>query len=186
MKKNIILVLWIIYSLGFGLLITTLEGKESFIEKLFLGLLVSQIVLAFYALLVMIINCSIKELSLRFKISPPKRFKTKVTPIYEVTTYEETSSYFSIGKYELAWIDFDSNNSRFYLLPFVTLFQRYRYKAVDFFDFEQKLEENTDIENLFEEKFAEKNKKQIEKETAEKREKDKIDSLNKVFKENYE
>lgn len=186
MKDSIGAILWGIYSIGFGLLITTLEGKEPFMEKFGIGFLVAQIVLGFYMLIIMIINGCILSTKLRFKLSPPKRFKTKVTPIYKVTTYEETNSYFSIGKYELAWIDFNSSNSRFYLLPFVTLFQRYRYQAVEFLEFEQKLEESTDIESSFEAKFAEKNKKQIEGKTAKQRELDKINNLNKVFKQNYE
>jgi len=160
---------------------TTLEGKEPFVEKLFIGLLVSQVALGLYILLVLIINCCISGISFRFKLSPPKRFKTKVTPIYKGIAYEEYGC-FTICKYELTWMDFDGNSYRSYLLPFASIFQRYKYKNVGSFEFDYDLDGITDLEALFEGKLVEKNKIKTEKQ----RQLDRIDNLNKVFKENYE
>jgi len=186
MKNNIITALWVTYSLSFGYLMTTLEGEAPFKEKFGLGLLGAQIILGIYLILVLGFNCAIRESKIKFKLPPPKRFLTKITPIYKVSVYEEVENYFNISKYELAWIDFCSENYRFWLLPFCGLFQRYKYQAVGFYAFEQKLEEGMNIEDSYETKSAEENKKQIEEKTAEQKELDKINKLNKIFLENYE
>jgi hypothetical protein len=185
-KDDIICTLWIAYSLGFASLTTTLEGREPVVEKLFLGLLFGQIILAVYLLIVMCFNATLRCLKFRIKLPPPQRFLVKITPIYEVNVYEEVDNYFEISKYELAWVDFNSFDYRFFLLPFCTLFKRYKYYEVGSYSFERELKEDTSIELLFEEKFAEKSKKQREEETAKQKELNKINKLNKVFKENYE
>jgi hypothetical protein len=185
-KDDIVLTLWATYSLGFASLTATLEGRETVVEKFFLGLLFGQIILAIYLLIVLCFNASLRCLKFRIKLPPPKRFLVKITPIYEVNVYDEIDDYFDIIKYELAWVDFNSFDYKFYILPFCTLFKRYKYYEAGSYGFEQKLEESADIGLLYEEKFAEKNKKQMEVETAKQKELDKINKLNKVFKENYE
>ncbi len=186
MKDNVVTILWGACTLIFGVLTSQLDGSESTVEKFSLGLLFAQIILGIYLLLVLGFNCLIGNIKFRFKLPPPKRFLTKVTPIYKVSVYEEVENYFNISKYELAWIDFCSGNYRFWLLPFCGLFQIYKYQPIGFYAFEQKLEEGIDIGAMYEVKFAEENKKQIEERTAEQKELDKIDKLNKTFLENYE
>lgn len=89
MKDNIIISLWIIYTVGFGLLGVTLDQNADNIEIFGLCCLFAQLILAVYLLLVGGFNTLLGKFKFRTKISPPKRFKNKVTPIYELITYEK-------------------------------------------------------------------------------------------------
>lgn len=72
-------------------------------------------------------------------------------------------------------------------MPFITLFQRYRYVPVDFFyEFEMDLDKIENIGLLWEGEYAKKYSKEIELKTAAQKELEKVNKLNKVFLENYE
>lgn len=187
MKDNIILGLWAIYSISLATLSVVYAGQEDKLEAFGLGCLFAQILLGVYVLLVMLINTGVRKIKHRFKIPAPKRFKNKVTPIYKLNSYEEAKNWFSISKYQLEWTDFDATSYRFWLLPFITLFQRYKYVPVDFFyEFEMDLDGVTNIGLLWEGEFARRNSKEIEVKSAAQKELEKINNLNKVFLENYE
>lgn len=183
MKDNIIACLWIVYTIGFGVLGITLDPKADAIEMFFLSCLFSQIILAGYLLFILIFNSLLSNFKFRIKLSPPKRFKNKVTPIYKLNDY---GGYLSISKYQLEWVDFSTGSYRFILLPFITLFQRYKYVPVDCYEFEMDLDGVTDIGLLWESKFAKKHSKEIELKTAAQKELEKVNKLNKIFLENYE
>lgn len=186
MKDSLILVLWIIYTIGFGVLGITLDPKADAIEMFGLSCLFAQIVLAGYLFFISVFNVIISNFKFRIKLSPPKRFKNKVTPIYELVPWEETKNCFSISKYQLERTDFDSGCYRFWLLPFITLFQRYKYVPVDCYEFEMDLDAVTNIGLLWESVFAKRYSKESELKTAAQKELEKVNKLNKVFLENYE
>jgi len=133
-----------------------------------------------------IFNGALSYIDARFKIPAPKRFKTKITPIYEINIYEDYKDFFTVSKHELKWVDFDGYTYLFWFIPFVSLFQHYKYVEVATYEFDTKLEEDTDIGALWEEKFAEKDLKQQIKETEEERLIARVNTLNKTFKDNYE
>lgn len=182
MKDRIILFLWVFYTIGFGVLGITLDPKADAIEMFFLSCLFSQIILAGYVFLVLVFNSLLSNFKFRVKLSPPKRFKNKVTPIYELNVYEEVRNWFSISKYQLEWTDFGATSYRFWLLPFITLFQRYKYVPVDCYEFEMDLDGVTNIGLLWEGKYS----KELEVKSAAQKELEKVNKLNKVFLENYE
>jgi len=183
MKDNIILCLWIAYTIGFGLFGVYIDQKADAVEMFGLSCLFGQILLGIYLLLILLLNTMVGKINYRFKIPPPKRFKNKVTPIYKLNVYEGTKNCFSISKYQLEWVDIDFLNYRFSLIPFSALFQRYKYVPVDFFyEFEMDLDGVTDIGLLWESEYS----KELELKSAAQKEKDRVNKLNKVFLENYE
>lgn len=186
MRDNIIICLWITYTIGMGVLGITLDQKADAIEMFGLSCLYAQVILGIYFTLVAVFNGILSNLKFRIKLSPPKIFKNKVTPIYKLTAYEEAKNWFSISKYQLEWTDFDATSYRFWLLPFITLFQRYKYVPVDCYEFEMDLYGVTDIGLLWEIEDTKKQRKEDELKTAAQKELEKVNKLNKVFLENYE
>lgn len=185
MKNNIILILWIAYTISLGILGVFLDEKADAIEMFGLSCIFAQLILSGYLLLVGGFNDLIGKFKFRVKLSPPKRFKNKVSPIYKLTVWEGTKNCFSIGKYELQWVDF-YESYRFWLLPFTALFQRYKYVAIDYYEFEIDLDGVTNIGLLWESEFARRHKKEIDLKSAEQKELEKVNNLNKIFLENYE
>lgn len=112
-----------------------------------------------------------------FKIPPPKRFKNKVNPIYKIK--KDSEGWYSVSKFELQW---NNEHDLANAIPFSKLFATFDYIFVGSYLFNIELEGITDIEKLWEEEdainLAEKELKQ--------RKTDKLEQLNKTFKENYE
>ncbi|HSE99739.1 MAG TPA: hypothetical protein VLA48_02495 [Nitrososphaeraceae archaeon] len=187
MKDNIILCLWIVYTIGFGVFGVYIDQKADAVEVLGLSCIFAQILLGIYLLLVLGFNSLLSRfIKFRIKLSPPKRFKNKVTPIYKLVPWEETKNCFSISKYQLEWTNFGATSYRFWLLPFITLFQHYKYVPVDCYEFEMDLDGVTNIGLLWEGKYAKKYSKELELKSAAQKELEKVNKLNKVFLENYE
>jgi hypothetical protein len=116
----------------------------------------------------------------------PKRFKDKVTPIYEMVTYYELESYFKVKKYELKWREFNLETSLFYIVPFSALFLNYKYEEVGEYEFEYEISGITDIALLYEDKYNEIHAKELKIKTEKDIKINRINKLNKIFLENYE
>ena len=177
--------IWLIYTA-----IMTLIGSQfvskSIAENIFISILASQILLAIWIIISIIANSIILECKFRFKISAPKRFKDKVTPIYAIITYHELETYFKVKKYELKWKEFNLETSLFYSVPFASLFLKYKYVEVGEYEFEYEISGITDIALLYEDKYNEIHAKKLEIKTEKDIKTHRINKLNKIFLENYE
>jgi len=178
--------IWLTYTAIMALLGTQLEGTESIAEKIFFSILAAQIILGAWILISMIINNLLLYSNLRFKITAPKRFKDKVTPIYEMVTYYECDSYFKVKKYELKWKEFDFETSLFFIVPFSALFLNYKYIEVGEYEFEFEISGITDIAALYEDTYNEIHAKELKIKTKDDIKTNRINKLNKIFLENYE
>jgi hypothetical protein len=163
-----------------------LEGEEPVAEKVFISALFSQFLLVVWILLSFAINCLIIYSNIRFKIPAPKRFKDKITPIYEMATYYELESYFTIKKYVLKWEEFNYETNLFYIAPFGSLLLKYKYVQVGEYEFEDKIGDVTDIAILYEDKYNKIHAKELESKTEKDIKTNRINKLNKTFLENYE
>ncbi len=183
MKK--LQVIWLLYTLTLGYLTTYLEGEESFPKKFFLGVLGATLILGIYVVFNLILNGCVQYLNVRFKFPPPKKFKNKITPIYKIVSF--VGDYNTVYKYELKWEDIDMGDIELYLIPFSSLFQKYRYIQCNFrYDFEERLENIQNIEELYETALEVKKIKDKKENDVYAREINKLNELNKTFLENYE
>jgi hypothetical protein len=163
-----------------------LEGEEPLIEKIFISAIIAQFLLVIWILLSFAINFLTLNSNIRFKIPAPKRFKDKVTPIYELVTYHEFVYYFTIKKYVLKWEEFNYETDLFCIVPFVSLLLKYKYIEVGEYEFENKISSITDIAVLYEDRYNEIYEKNLKIRTDEDIKIDMISKLNKTFLENYE
>lgn len=183
MKK--LSIIWLLYTITLGYLSTYAEGGESFLEKFFIGILAANVILAIYITFNLILNGCVQYLNVRFKFLPPKKFKNKVTPIYKITSF--TNDWNTIYKYQLEWEDIDMGDIELYLIPFSSLFQKYRYVQCSFrYEFEERLENIQNIEELYETALEVKKIKDKKENDVYAREINKLNELNKTFLENYE
>jgi hypothetical protein len=186
MKDKHISTIWLIYTVVMALIGSQLEGREPVAEKAFLLALFAQILLGVWILLSVAINFLIIYFNIRFKIPAPKRFKDKITPIYELVTYHEAVDYFTIKKYVLKWEEFNYETNLFYIVPFVSLLLKYKYVEIGEYEFEHNISDVTDIALLYEDKYNEIHAKELESKTEKDIKANRINKLNKTFLENYE
>jgi hypothetical protein len=186
MKDKHISTIWLIYTVVMALIGSQIEGEEPLPEKIFFSALIAQFLLVIWILLSFAINFLILYSNIRFKIPAPKRFKDKITPIYEMATYHEAVYHFTIKKYVLKWEEFNYETNLFYIVPFVSLLLKYKYVEVGEYEFEYEISGITDIALLYEDRYNEIHAKELEIKTEKDIKTNRINKLNKTFLENYE
>lgn len=126
------------------------------------------------------------KISLVIKLPKPKKYLTKVNPIYELV---EGYGDYHIRKWELDYIELFG--VQFFLIfipyPIDLLFYRYEIKRSLYLCEKENLKDITNsLEEIFEEKYKILYAEELEKERIKTERQNKIDGLNKVFTENYE
>ena len=128
------------------------------------------------------------KICVKIKIPKPKKFLTKVSPIYEVKDDNWNEGYF-IHKYELTYRQKGGVQFLLILIPYPIeiLFYEYEWCGSMFLCKNDEIETiDRDIKDIYEEK-AEIQRLEYEKDKSIKdSKKNKINQLNKVFNENYE
>lgn len=184
MKDKHIVILWGASTIVFSVWLTSVLRKgEDYIECFGIGALIFQFILAAYTLIIPIINGILREyVSYRYKLPVKNKFKDKKTPIYELQ-FSYLNGTYGISKWELKWCD--SNN---WFLPFSALFQTYKYVEVGKHGifFEEDFKTLNSLRKVYED--MDKTSKAVTtiKLSAKDKLKQKINSLNKEFAENYE
>lgn len=123
----------------------------------------------------------------KFKI--PKRFKTKVSPIYNLETSDWDGSKMVIKKWSLQYYEKEIYQILSILLIYPTQFLSYGYQFEDSV-FLCKREDVESIEGTLEENYeriwSEKNKEYLEECAIKNKRKEHIEKLNEIFTQNYE
>jgi hypothetical protein len=90
--------------------------------------LIALMLMLFWALGVPIFNWALTLIpkKYRIKIPPPKRYKNKKSPIYQLRQ-GIFSSFYSIQKWEIGWTDVYENKGWYILIPFSGFFMHKRY-----------------------------------------------------------
>jgi hypothetical protein len=123
----------------------------------------------------------------KFKI--PKRFKTKVSPIYKIETSDWDGSKMVIKKWSLQYYEKDIHQILSIFLIYPTQFLSYGYQLEDSV-FLCKREDVESIKGTLEENYEkiwnEKNKEYLEECIIKNKRKEHINKLNEIFTKNYE
>jgi len=126
------------------------------------------------------------KISLKIRLPKPKKYLTKVNPIYELTKgYGE----YHIRKWELNYVELVGVQFLLIFLPYPIdlLFYRYDIKYTLYLCETDDLKDVTrPLEEIFEEEYNVIHAKELEEERIKTERQNKIDELNKVFTENYE
>ncbi len=127
------------------------------------------------------------KMAIEIKLPKRKRYKTKVTPIYQLEESDLSGGYY-IRKWELDYDDEFGLQMLMVFIPYPIKLLRYKYITNKYVYLREiKIEEITeDLGNMFERLWAIENAKEIEEERIRKEYKDNLDRINKVFNENYE
>lgn len=127
------------------------------------------------------------KMAIEIKLPKRKRYKTKVTPIYQLEESDLSGGYY-IRKWELDYEDEFGLQMLMVFIPYPIKLLRYKYITNKYVYLgEIKIEEITeDLGDMFERLWAIENAKEIEEERIRKEYKDNLDRINKVFNENYE
>lgn len=156
--------------------------SEGLIGFVFLG--------AIWAILNVCFNWLLSCTTKRFKLPTQKRFKGKMTPIYELSSWVSGSCdrWYWVKKWELKYSEFDMGSWQSVFIPFSVLFSRLKYVNVG----KYKLGVLTDKELLKLDialEWHKLNQIKLEKELAKEMKAEEyqklIDYVNKDFNENY-
>lgn len=126
------------------------------------------------------------KISLVIKLPKPKKYLTKVNPIYELV---EGYGDYHIRKWELDYKELVGVQFLLIFIPYPIdlLFYRYDIKYTLYLcEIEDLKDVTRPLEEIFEEKYKVINAEELEKERIKTERRNKIDKLNKVFTENYE
>lgn len=128
------------------------------------------------------------KIVLEIKLPKRKRYKTKVTPIYELCESDFSIGYF-IRKWELDYQDEFGLQMLMIFIPYPIKLLRYKYVSNEYVDLGEKTkisEITEDIGEIFERLWAIENAKEIEERRVKKEYKENMNRINKVFNENFE
>lgn len=179
-KRNSILwVVWFILAIGAGVWYVRFDTRYPDEDVFFFGVLGFTFLTIIYRCLTYALNCLILLFLPRkkFKI---KRLKGRVTPIYKISSYDFYNDYV-ISKFAVE----DTDLGLQWSLPFSVIFQEQEYICQGSYDFEGKIEDIKSLEELWESKHRPAMLKVVAEVSAKTLKKQKIDNLNKQFKENY-
>jgi hypothetical protein len=129
------------------------------------------------------------KIKINIQLPKPKRYSSKVAPIYQLE-YSRWEEMMVIHKWDL---DYVSNDNLQIFLPFVCFYpiiiKFWKYRLIDTVtvcDVDNVINLPDDLGKLYEDKWAITNEKWLNEERVRKEKRNKIDSLNKVFNENFE
>ena len=127
------------------------------------------------------------KMAIEIKLPKRKRYKTKVTPIYQLEESDLSGGYYII-KWELSYEDDFGLQMLMVFIPYPIKLLRYKYVVVGTTSLGNiKIKEITeDIGVTFERLWAIANAKEIEEKRIRDEYKNNLDRINKVFNENYE
>lgn len=128
------------------------------------------------------------KLVIEIKLPKRKRYKTKVTPIYQLEKSDLSGGY-HIRKWELDYDDEFGLQMLMVFVPYPIKLLRYKYitnKYIYLGDQTKVSEITEDLGDMFERLWSIENAKEIEEKRIRKEYQDNLDRINKVFNENYE
>lgn len=163
--------------------------KELF-ENLFIVGVMSMIVwivIGFFHMMLHIFNVWDK-MAIEIKLPKRKRYKTKVTPIYQLEESDLSGGYY-IRKWELDYEDEFGLQMLMVFIPYPIKLLRYKYITNKYVYLGEKTkvsEITEDLGDMFERLWAIENAKEIEEKRIRDEYKDNLNRINKVFNENYE
>lgn len=77
-------------------------------------------------------NSLIRLVKVRFKLPMKKKFIGKTSPIYRLV-YNDRADGYDLEKWELEYVDIDLDSKVYFIIPFVSLFQRLEYVSKEEF-----------------------------------------------------
>jgi hypothetical protein len=159
------------------------------LENLFIVGVMSMVVWLIIGVIHVILHCIgvWDKMAIEIKLPKRKRYKTKVTPIYQLEESDLSGGYY-IRKWELGYDDEFGLQMLMVFIPYPIKLLRYKYLTNEYVYLGKiKIEEITeDLGDMFERLWAIENVKEIEEKRILKEYQDNLDRINKVFNENFE
>lgn len=164
---------------------------EKLLDYLLIGgvlLIIAWIALGFIHMMLHVFNVWDK-IAIEIKLPKRKRYKTKVTPIYQLEESDYTTGGYYIRKWELDYMDEFGLQMLMVFIPYPIKLLRYKYTTKNYIYLGDKtnvLEITEDLGDMFERLWAIEHAKEIEDNRIRKEYQDNLNRINKVFNENYE
>lgn len=135
-------------------------------------------------------NMLLSRITKRFKLPTQKRFKGKMTPIYELSSWVSGSGdrWYWVSKWEIKYSEFDISSWQYGFIPFSGLFSRLKYVNVGKYKLgvlKDKEVVKLDIALEWEKQNQIKLEKEHTKEMKSEEHQKLVDYVNKNFNENY-
>lgn len=160
-----------------------------FVYSILYVIIIMLLRLIIFTLITVILNIDSKKYSLKIKLPIPKKYKTKVNPIYEIS-FSYLSDYYYIHKHSLGYEENESLGFfSFILIPYPIKIETYQYNQEEGLFFgDEKFVDNFQgsVEVFYENKMRIKREKFELELQKENKLQNKLNTLNKTFKENYE